>query len=67
MNGIPAGIASLIATPFIMGLAGVIYGIVGFIPFKLLMKVQKKLNLEANYDTPSPEIEAEPAYADQPM
>ena len=50
MNGIPAGIASLFAIPFITGIMGIIYGIVGFLPFKLFMKIQKKLHLEADLE-----------------
>ena len=60
-NGIPAGVASLVFCPFFGGLAGALYGVVGFLPFKLLMKIQKKLNLVADYETPSSVTEAEPA------
>ena len=51
LNGIPAGIASFIAMPFFFAIVGAINGLIGFLPFKLLMKVQKKLKLTAEYDT----------------
>jgi hypothetical protein len=50
LNGIPAGIASFIAMPVFFSIAGAISGLIGFLPFKLLMKVQKELKLMAEYD-----------------
>ena len=51
MNGVPAGMASLVFVPFLMGIAGAVFGVVGFLPFKLFMKVKKKLNLQVDCDT----------------
>lgn len=52
-NGIPAGIASFIAMPVFFAIVGAINGLIGFLPFKLLMKAKKELKLMAEYDTMS--------------
>ena len=50
MNGFPAGVAGLFFAPFFMGAVGVVFGIAGFLPFKLFMKIQKKLSLQVDCD-----------------
>ena len=53
LSGIPAGFASFVAMPVFFTIVGSIIGLIGFLPFKLLMKIQKALKLTADYDSTS--------------
>jgi len=44
-TGLPAGIFTLVICPLIFGAMGALFGIIGYFPFKLFLKIVKGLKL----------------------
>ena len=45
LSGIAAGLANVILIPLVVGLMGVVFGLISFIPFKLFLKIRKGIVL----------------------
>ncbi len=44
-TGLPAGLCTIVICPFIFAAMGALFGIIGYIPFKFLLKITKGLKL----------------------